>query len=98
MEFTDSQIQRYSRHIILPEVGGKGQKKLARAKILIIGAGGLGSPAALYLAAAGIGTIGLVGGDVVGLSKLQRQILPSTHTVGQPKVGAGKPILNAPKP
>src|SRR5213595_1884695 len=77
MDFTDSQIERYSRHIILPEVGGKGQKKLARAKILIIGAGGLGSPAALYLAAAGIGTIGLVDGDVVDLSNLQRQILHS---------------------
>jgi len=73
MEFTDSQVQRYSRHIILSEVGGKGQKKLSQAKVLIIGAGGLGSPAGLYLAAAGVGTIGLVDGDVVDLSNLQRQ-------------------------
>ncbi len=93
MDFTDSQIQRYSRHIILPEVGGKGQKKLSRAKILIIGAGGLGSPAALYLAAAGIGTLGLVDGDVVDLSNLQRQILHTTATIGLPKVESGRQML-----
>src|SRR5436309_15316079 len=93
MEFTDSQIQRYSRHIILPEVGGKGQKKLSRAKVLIIGAGGLGSPAALYLAAAGIGTLGLVDGDVVDLSNLQRQILHTTATIGVPKVESGRQML-----
>jgi adenylyltransferase/sulfurtransferase len=98
MEFTDSQIERYSRHIILPELGGKGQKKLARAKVLIIGAGGLGSPAALYLAAAGIGTIGLVDGDVVDLSNLQRQILHSTETIGKPKVESGRAMLNALNP
>src|SRR5437870_1488065 len=98
MDFTDSQIERYSRHIILPEVGGKGQKKLARAKILIIGAGGLGSPAALYLAAAGIGTIGLVDGDVVDLSNLQRQILHSTDSIGKPKVESGGAMLNALNP
>src|SRR5207248_5021842 len=98
MDFTDSQIERYSRHIILPEVGGKGQKKLARAKLLIIGAGGLGSPAALYLAAAGIGTIGLVDGDVVDLSNLQRQILHSTDTVGKPKVESGRKTLSAINP
>src|SRR5438132_7473617 len=95
MDFTDSQIERYSRHIILPEVGGKGQKKLARAKILIIGAGGLGSPAALYLAAAGIGTIGLVDGDGVDLSNLQRRIPHATETVGKPKVESGGAMLNA---
>lgn len=98
MELTDSQIQRYSRHIILNEVGGKGQKKLSQAKVLLIGAGGLGSPAALYLAAAGIGTIGLVDGDVVDLSNLQRQIMHSTATLGQPKVESGKKMLSAINP
>jgi len=98
MEFTEQEIQRYSRHIILDEVGGKGQKKLSRAKILVIGAGGLGSPAALYLAAAGIGTIGLVDGDVVDLSNLQRQILHSTSTIGVPKVESGGKTLAALNP
>jgi molybdopterin/thiamine biosynthesis adenylyltransferase len=98
MDFTDSQIERYSRHIILPEVGGKGQKKLARAKVLIIGAGGLGSPAALYLTAAGVGTIGLVDGDVVDLSNLQRQILHTTDSIGKPKVESGRAMLNALNP
>lgn len=90
MELTESEIQRYSRHIILQDVGGKGQLKLKRAKVLLIGAGGLGSPAGLYLAAAGIGTIGLVDGDVVDLSNLQRQIMHSTTTLGQPKVESGR--------
>lgn len=98
MEFTDQQIQRYSRHIILNEVGGKGQVKLSKAKVLLIGAGGLGSPAALYLAAAGIGTIGLVDGDVVDLSNLQRQILHTTATVGVPKVESGRRMLSAINP
>jgi adenylyltransferase/sulfurtransferase len=98
MDFTDSQIQRYSRHIILHDVGGKGQKKLSRAKVLIIGAGGLGSPAALYLAAAGIGTIGLVDGDVVDLSNLQRQVLHSTATLRHPKVESGRRTLTALNP
>jgi adenylyltransferase/sulfurtransferase len=98
MEFTDQQIQRYSRHIILNEVGGKGQQKLSRAKVLIIGAGGLGSPAGLYLAAAGIGTIGLVDGDVVDLSNLQRQILHNTSTVGRLKVESGQQTLSALNP
>jgi adenylyltransferase/sulfurtransferase len=98
MELTEQQIERYSRHIILQEVGGKGQLKLRRARVLLIGAGGLGSPAALYLAAAGIGTIGLVDGDVVDLSNLQRQILHTTATVGQPKVESGKKTLNAVNP
>ncbi len=98
MEFTDAQIQRYSRHIILPEVGGKGQHKLANAKVLIIGAGGLGSPAALYLAAAGVGTLGLVDGDVVDLSNLQRQILHTTASIATPKVDSGKRLLSALNP
>lgn len=98
MEFTESQIQRYSRQIILPEVGGKGQKKLQDAKVLVIGAGGLGSPAALYLAAAGIGTLGLTDGDVVDLSNLQRQILHTTDRIGVPKVESGGQLLSALNP
>jgi len=80
MDFTDEQITRYSRHILLPEVGGKGQKKIAKSRILIVGAGGLGSPAALYLAAAGVGTIGIIDSDVVDLSNLQRQVIHHTRT------------------
>ncbi len=98
MDLTDAQQERYSRHIILKEVGGKGQKKLANAKVLLIGAGGLGSPAAMYLAAAGIGTIGLVDGDVVDLSNLQRQVLHSTDTLGKPKVESGQRTLSALNP
>src|SRR5229473_238739 len=98
MELTEQQIQRYSRQIILSEVGGKGQMKLNKAKVLLIGAGGLGSPAGLYLAAAGVGTIGLVDGDVVDLSNLQRQILHSTATVGKPKVDSGRKMLAAINP
>ena len=98
MELTEQQIQRYSRQIILSDVGGKGQMKLTKAKVLLIGAGGLGSPAGLYLAAAGVGTIGLVDGDVVDLSNLQRQILHSTATVGMPKVESGKKTLSAINP
>ena len=75
MVFTDEQLERYSRHIILKEVGVKGQKKFMEGRVLIIGAGGLGSPAAMYLAAAGVGTIGIAGADVVDLSNLQRQII-----------------------
>ena len=98
MEFTDAQVERYSRHIILPDVGGKGQQKLAMSKTLVIGVGGLGSPAALYLAAAGIGTIGLVDGDVVDLSNLQRQILHTTAGIGKPKVESGREMLAAINP
>ena len=86
MNFTEEQITRYSRHILLPEVGGKGQKKLAQAKIFVIGAGGLGSPVALYLAAAGVGTIGLIDSDIVDISNLQRQILHHTPDIGRSKV------------
>ena len=98
MEFTEDQISRYSRHILLPEVGGKGQKKIAQAKILLVGAGGLGSPAALYLAAAGVGTIGLIDSDVVDLSNLQRQVLHHTADIGRPKVLSGKEKINALNP
>ena len=92
-EFTDEQIQRYSRHIILPEVGGKGQKKLLESKVFLVGAGGLGSPAAYYLAAAGIGKIGISDDDVVDFSNLQRQILHSTKDVDRPKALSAKKTL-----
>ena len=81
MAFTNDQLERYSRHIILKEVGAKGQKKLLNAKVLIIGAGGLGAPAALYLAAAGVGTIGIVDADEVDLSNLQRQVIHTTADI-----------------
>lgn len=86
MAFTDDQLERYSRHLILKEIGVCGQKKLLAARVLVIGAGGLGSPAAMYLAAAGVGTIGIVDDDVVDLSNLQRQIIHGTGNVGMPKV------------
>ncbi|MEK7702994.1 MAG: molybdopterin-synthase adenylyltransferase MoeB [Nitrospirota bacterium] len=86
MAFTEEQLQRYSRHILLPEVGGKGQKKIAAAKVLVVGAGGLGSPVLLYLAAAGVGTIGVIDGDSVDLSNLHRQIIHHTDNVGEDKV------------
>jgi len=86
MSLTDEQMERYSRHILLPQVGGKGQAKLLAGRVLLVGAGGLGSPAALYLAAAGVGTIGIMDGDVVDLSNLQRQIAHTTADVGRAKV------------
>ena len=98
MDFTEEQISRYSRHILLPEVGGKGQKKLAKAKIFVVGAGGLGSPVALYLAAAGVGTIGLIDSDVVDLSNLQRQVLHHTPDVSRSKVKSAKEKIHALNP
>ena len=86
MTFTEDQVRRYARHMILPGIGGDGQRKLMDARVLVIGAGGLGSPAAMYLAAAGVGTIGLVDFDKVELSNLQRQLLHDTADVGRPKV------------
>lgn len=86
MEFTEEQIERYSRHIILPEVGGEGQQKILNAKVLIVGLGGLGSPVSLYLAAAGVGTLGLMDGDKVDLSNLQRQVIHYTEDVDRHKV------------
>src|SRR4051795_13717881 len=88
--FTPEQRQRYSRHFLLPEVGVEGQQKLLDAKVLLLGAGGLGSPTALYLAAAGVGTLGLVDDDVVDVSNLQRQVIHSTSTVGEPKVDSAE--------
>ncbi|MFC2079351.1 molybdopterin-synthase adenylyltransferase MoeB [Candidatus Bipolaricaulota bacterium] len=93
MELTNEQIERYSRHLLLPEIGVEGQKKLKAARILIVGAGGLGSPAALYLAGAGVGHLGLVDADVVRLSNLQRQILHGTATLGHAKVESAKSRL-----
>jgi molybdopterin/thiamine biosynthesis adenylyltransferase/rhodanese-related sulfurtransferase len=95
---TTDQIQRYSRHFLLPQVGEKGQRKLLRSKVLLIGAGGLGSPTAVYLAAAGVGTIGLMDGDTVDVSNLQRQILHTTANVGRPKVESGTEMLRALNP
>jgi len=92
-EFTDEQINRYSRHIILPEVGGEGQKKLLESKVFLVGAGGLGSPAAFYLAAAGIGKIGIADNDNVDFSNLQRQILHSTKDVDYPKAQSAKETI-----
>jgi molybdopterin/thiamine biosynthesis adenylyltransferase/rhodanese-related sulfurtransferase len=85
-QLTDAQRERYSRHILLPEVGEVGQAKLLKSKVLLLGAGGLGSPAAMYLAAAGVGTLGIVDADVVDASNLQRQIIHATSRVGTPKV------------
>ena len=92
--FSNEQIERYSRHIILTEVGGLGQTKLLESKILVIGAGGLGSPTALYLAAAGVETLGIIDHDIVDISNLQRQILHGTSDVGQSKVVSAKATLN----
>jgi len=91
---TNEQLERYSRNIILKEVGAQGQIKLLNSKVLIVGTGGLGSPVALYLAAAGIGTLGLVDPDMVDLSNLQRQIIHSSQDLGRPKVLSGKETIN----
>ena len=98
IEFTDEQIERYSRHIILPEVGGSGQQKMLEAKVLLLGAGGLGSPAAYYLAAAGIGNLGIVDFDRVDLSNLQRQIIHSTERIGMLKTESAKKTIEALNP
>jgi molybdopterin-synthase adenylyltransferase len=93
MDFTENQIERYARHIVLSEVGGVGQAKLLKSKVLIIGAGGLGSPLAMYLAAAGVGTLGLVDDDTVSLSNLQRQIVHGTSRLGVDKTASAAQIL-----
>ena len=89
----DEQLLRYSRHILLPEIGVEGQEKFLASSALIIGAGGLGSPVALYLAAAGVGTIVLADGDAVDLTNLQRQILHTTGSIGKPKAASGREAL-----
>ncbi len=98
MDFTEEQIERYSRHIILPEIGGRGQARLLKSRAFVLGAGGLGSPALMYLAAAGVGEIGVADGDCVEVSNLQRQIIHSTETVGRPKVLSAKKALEALNP
>lgn len=98
MHFTPSQLERYSRHIILKEVGAEGQYRLLQAKVLVIGAGGLGSPALLYLAAAGVGTIGIVDHDHVELSNLQRQIIHSVASIGEAKAASAEASLQALNP
>jgi molybdopterin/thiamine biosynthesis adenylyltransferase len=90
---TSEQRERYSRHLLLPEVGAEGQQKLLDAKVLLLGAGGLGSPAALYLAAAGVGTLGIVDSDEVDVSNLQRQVIHSTDRIGVPKVDSAEQTI-----
>ena len=97
-QFTEDQVTRYARHIILPQIGGAGQRKLLEAKVLAIGAGGLGSPIAMYLAAAGVGTLGIVDFDKVDLTNLQRQIVHTTADVGRPKVESAADHLRAINP
>ena len=98
MDLGENQIKRYARHILLREVGGEGQAKLLDSKVLVIGAGGLGSPVLLYLAAAGIGTIGVIDDDTVDLSNLQRQVVHTTESVGRPKVESARETIAAINP
>lgn len=93
MDLSETQIRRYARHILLKEVGGEGQARLLRAKVLVVGAGGLGSPLLLYLAAAGVGTLGVIDADEVDLSNLQRQIVHTTARIGEPKVDSARHTL-----
>ena len=98
MDFRDDQIRRYARHILLPQVGGEGQARLLRSRVLVVGTGGLGSPVALYLAAAGVGHLGLVDDDHVDLSNLQRQVLFDTGMLDAPKAAAAAERLKALNP
>jgi adenylyltransferase/sulfurtransferase len=93
MDFTDEQIDRYARHLVLPEIGEDGQARLLDSRVLVIGAGGLGSPLLLYLAAAGVGTLGVVDDDDVDLSNLQRQVLHDSSKIGEPKVASAQARL-----
>lgn len=96
--FSRDELERYSRHVILPEIGGAGQQRLKRSRVLVIGAGGLGSPLLLYLAAAGIGTLGIVDDDTVSLSNLQRQVLHNTESVGRRKTESAAVALSSLNP
>jgi len=98
VNLTEEQIERYSRHIILPEIGGKGQEKLLAGKVLLVGAGGLGAPAGLYLAAAGVGTLGVIDADEVDLTNLQRQVIHFTADLGSPKVESAAAKMRAINP
>jgi len=98
MSFSPEEVERYARHLVLSEVGGPGQQRLKAATVLIVGAGGVGSPAALYLAAAGVGTLRIIDGDTVSLSNLQRQILFDTADIDRPKVEAAAGRLQAINP
>ena len=98
MELSEQEFERYARHLILPEVGEEGQAKLLSSRVLVVGAGGLGSPVLLYLAAAGVGTIGIVDNDRVDLSNLQRQIVHATASVGAPKVESARDTIAAVNP
>jgi adenylyltransferase/sulfurtransferase len=93
MDFSDAQIDRYARHLVLPEIGEEGQARLLESRVLVVGAGGLGSPLLLYLAAAGVGTLGVVDDDVVDLSNLQRQVVHDSSNIGMDKVASAKARL-----
>ncbi|HEY4191063.1 MAG TPA: molybdopterin-synthase adenylyltransferase MoeB [Mesorhizobium sp.] len=93
MTLNDQELERYARHIVLPEIGGAGQQKLKRARVLVIGAGGLGSPVLEYLAAAGVGTLGIIDDDIVSLSNLQRQVIHSTQAIGQAKIDSAREAI-----
>src|SRR6478736_5752131 len=90
---SDQEIERYARHIVMREVGGPGQAALKRARVLVVGAGGLGAPALLYLAGAGVGTLGIVDDDTVSLSNLQRQVIHATADIGRPKVESASDVI-----
>lgn len=98
IKLSNEEIERYARHIIIPEIGGAGQQKLKNARVLVVGAGGLGSPVLTYLAAAGVGTLGIVDDDIVALSNLQRQVIHKTNTINQSKTDSAQAFIKAINP